>query len=269
MTGASATRVAALVADGVSEREARWLVEEYAANDDQLASAATRRLAGEPLQYVIGHWPFRGVDLVVDPRVLIPRPETEGLVDLALDALGAHDGPVVVVDLGCGSGAILLTLALEVAARGRDATLTGVDASSHALDVARVNAQRLGVAATWLLGEWYAPLDGALAGRVDLIVANPPYVGADELAGLDPVLSYEPRGALVARDAGGVAGFADVAAVIAGAGEWLRPGGHVVVEHGDRQGDAAALAARRAGLTDVVDHDDLAGRPRVLVARRS
>ena len=116
-------------------------------------------------------------------------------------------------------------------------------------------------------GRWYGALDPALAGAVDLVVSNPPYVGAGELASLDPVLAHEPRAALVAPDLDGVAGFADVAAVIDGAPAWLAPGGALVVEHGAAQGEAAVARAAAAGLAGVADVADLAGWPRVLVAR--
>ncbi|HEV2427032.1 MAG TPA: HemK/PrmC family methyltransferase, partial [Acidimicrobiales bacterium] len=209
-------------AGGLEAREARWLAEEFApggGSTPALESAIRRRLAGEPLQYVIGHWPFRSLDLVVDPRVLIPRPETEWLVDVALRHVS---GPVAtVVDLGCGSGAVGLALATELAARGTHARVIGVDASADALAVAALNAERCGARLELVLGSWYGALDPALAGSVDLVVANPPYVGSDELPSLDPELAHEPRAALVARDRHGVAGFADVAVVIDGAPTWL------------------------------------------------
>ncbi len=267
MTGASAL-AARLSALGLEPREAAWLVEEFApdgAATPALDAAADRRLAGEPLQYVVGHWPFRGLDLELDARVLIPRPETEGLVDAALAAVSSPTPTVV--DLGCGSGAIALAIVAELAARGVTARAIGVDASAGALAVAAANAARCGVALELREGHWYDALDPALAGGVDLVVANPPYVGADELAGLDPVLAHEPRAALVAEDLDGVTGFADVAAVIDGAPAWLAPGGALVVEHGAAQGEGAVARATAAGFADVADVADLAGRPRVLVAR--
>ncbi len=264
-----------LVRTGIERREARWLVEEFAGDGNpdaraELDAAASRRRSGEPLQYVLGHWPFRGLDLEVDERVLIPRPETEELVSVALGALAS--GPVaapLVVDLGCGSGAIGLAVVTELATRGVAATLVGVDRSPDALDVARANALKHSVlSASFVRSSWFDDLDPSLRGRIDLIVANPPYVAAAELPSLDPVLAYEPRGALVSDDANGVPGFADVARVVDGAASWLARGGHVVVEHGDAQGGAAVVRAQERGLVDVVDHVDLAGLPRVLVARR-
>ncbi|HVB71417.1 MAG TPA: HemK family protein methyltransferase, partial [Acidimicrobiales bacterium] len=197
MTDARPALIDELVASGLERREARWLVEEFVPGGDgsardALAAAARRRLAGEPLQYVVGHWPFRGLDLDLDPRVLIPRPETEGLVDHALAALarGASPAPLI-LDMGCGSGAIGLALVSELGARGVSATLVGVDQSRDALDVARRNAAKHHVAsASFVRSSWFDDLDPSLAGRCDLVVANPPYVGAAELVNLDAVLSY-------------------------------------------------------------------------------
>ena len=259
---------------GLVAREARWIVEEYAVGGDPGSSAAVRaaarrRLDGEPLQYVMGHWPFRGLDLDVDTRVLIPRPETEELVGHALAELPRLDEPSpVVLDLGCGSGAIGLSIAHELAARGVRARVVAVDASEGALAVARANARKHGLAdVSFVLSDWFDGLDPSLRGRVHLAAANPPYVGAAELAGLDPVLAHEPRGALVAPDRDGVAGFADVATIVAAAPAWLAPGGALVLEHGDRQGPAALAAARVAGL-EAFGRCDLAGHDRVLIGRQ-
>ena len=270
MTGAEPTVLARLVAAGLEWREARWLTEEFASDTGALEDALARRLAGEPLQYVLGHWPFRGLDLDVDPRALIPRPETEELVGHAIDALAQSNAAApVVLDLGCGTGAIGLSILAELAERGVSATLVALDESRDALALCRQNAikHRL-YAVSFVEGSWYEGLDDSLAGRVDLIVSNPPYVGALERTTLEPVLDHEPAGALVAPDAEGVAGFADLAVVIAGAPHWLTHGGALVVEHGEGHREAVRRAAFGAGLRDVVDHDDLAGRPRVLVARR-
>ena len=264
---ANAPSADALVAAGLERREARWLIE--AIDDPEaLAAAVARRRAGEPLQYVIGHWPFRGLELDVDERALIPRPETEELVDRALAAVATTTAPTI-ADLGCGSGAIGFALLHELYERGVTASLVALDRSAACLDLARQNARRFGLrAVSFVEGSWYEGLDRSLAGRFDLIVANPPYVGELERTTLDPVLDFEPEGALVARDAEGVAGFADLAEVIAGAPTWLAPGGFLVVEHGEGQREAVRREAFGAGLRDVVDYDDLAGKPRVLVARR-
>jgi len=264
-----------LVELGLERREARWLVEEFLPGGDRdalsdLRVAAERRLNGEPLQYVIGHWPFRSLDLDVDARVLIPRPETEELVDVALNEFATSDvlAPLV-VDLGCGSGAIGLALLDELRARGVSATLVALDESVEALSVARINARKHDLlAVSFVESSWFENLDPSLRGRVDMVVANPPYVGASEMADLDPVLRREPRGALVAPDGNGVVGFADLDVIVRGAMTWLRPGGALVMEHGEKHRPAVLALAHECGYVYVHDFDDLAGRPRILVAKR-
>jgi release factor glutamine methyltransferase len=267
--------VAELVGLGLDRREARWLVEEFLPGGDPdalavLRGAAQRRLSGEPLQYIIGHWPFRTLDLDLDPRVLIPRPETEGLVDVALEELaGAASVAPLLVDLGCGSGAIGLSLLDELRARGVAATLVALDESTDALDVARANARKHHVhEVSFVASSWFAALDASLRARVDLVVANPPYVGALEMETLDPVLRYEPRGALVAPDKGGVVGFGDLDHIVRESFGWLRPGGSLVMEHGQEQRVPLIELAKQYGYGDVRDVDDLSGRPRTFVARR-
>ncbi len=273
MTDANAESVRRLVAAGLEPREARWLVEEFGpdtSDDAPLQTAAARRRKGEPLQYVLGHWPFRTLDLDVDERVLIPRPETEELVTHALGELARLDRATpLIVDLGCGSGAIGLSLCDELATRGVRASVVALDASLDALEVAKANARKHSAhAVSFVHSSWFDALDPSLRGRVDLVVANPPYVGADEFSSLDPVLRYEPRGALVADDERGVPGFRDVAHIVATSPEWLSEGGALVLEHGEDQGAAAVSLATTSGFVDVEDRHDLAGRPRVLVARR-
>jgi release factor glutamine methyltransferase len=264
-----------LVARGLAAREARWLVDEFYLGADPdalvgLEGAVTRRLAGEPLQYVIGHWPFRSLDLDVDPRVLIPRPETEELVTHALGELAALDVTTpLIVDLGCGSGAIGLALLDELTKRGVRASVVALDVSTDALAVAKRNALKHGLhQISFVQSSWFDDLDPSLRGRVDLVVANPPYVGAREFASLDEVLRYEPYGAIVADDVDGVEGFADVARVIRESGPWLAEHAAVVVEHGEGHGVAARQLAESAGFVHVRDEKDLAGKDRVVVARR-
>jgi release factor glutamine methyltransferase len=230
-----------------------------------------RRLAGEPLQYVLGRWGFRTLDLMVDDRVLIPRPETEGVVDHVLaelarrrDAGAADDAPLpppVVVDLGCGSGAI----GLAVAAEWPGAELHLVDVSADAVAVARANLAGLGVTGSSVLvheGSWFAPLPPDRAGRVDVVVSNPPYVAAsEELPAV--VADWEPAGALVS----GPTGLEAVEVIVSDVGAWLVPGGLLVVEIGATQGPAATALATAAGLVDVEVRPDLAGRDRALLAR--
>jgi len=266
--------IAELVAMGPERREAGWLVEEFflggepSAKADLLA-AASRRLAGEPLQYIIGHWPFRSLDLDVDARVLIPRPETEELVDVALGELDRDAVTPLIVDLGCGSGAIGLALVSELRERGVVATLVAVDESIDALAVAKANARKHRVlTASFVQSSWFRELDDSLRGSVDLIVSNPPYVGGDEFEDLDPVLRYEPLGALVAPDSHGCAGFDDIATILDHGLEWLRPGGVLVMEHGDQQREAILAYAIEQGWQNVRDLDDLSGRPRIFVGSR-
>lgn len=227
-----------------------------------------RRVRGEPLQYVLGVWGFRRLDLVVDRRVLIPRPETEVVVEVALEELARQGagalapGEPLAVDLGTGSGAIALSVALE-APRAR---VWGTDRSPDALAVARANLAGMGgrVAPRVRLveGDWYAALPDELRGRVDLIVSNPPYVAAGEPLPAE-VAEWEPAGALVA----GPTGLEDVTCILAGAPSWLRRPGSVVVEIAPSQAEAAAALAADAGFEEVDVRPDLAGRLRVLVAR--
>jgi release factor glutamine methyltransferase len=278
--------------------EARWIVDEAlglgrvlgqpdvpaGALDAGVVTAAramaARRAAGEPLQYVFGHWPFRSLDLVVDRRVLIPRPETEQVVEVALAAarrLAAEDDDgsgLIVVDAGTGSGAIALALAVELGAAVAG-QVWATDASPDALAVAAVNLASLRadaparpVAPVLLVqGSWLDALPDSLRGRVDLVVSNPPYVSEDEWAGLAPDVRHEPRAALVAgAGSDGTPGLADVEAVLTQAAAWLRPGGSVVVELAPDQAEMAVDLAGRIGLAGAGVERDLAGRQRALRA---
>jgi release factor glutamine methyltransferase len=206
----------------------------------------------------------------VDERALIPRPETEELVNVALRELarGAVAAPLI-VDLGTGTGAIGLSLVSELLTRGVAASLIAVDESSDALALARQNARKHRLdAVSFVHSSWFDSLDESLRGRVDLIVANPPYIGEAEFVDLDPVLRYEPRGALVAEDARGIHGFFDLDIIIREACGWLTPHGALICEHSDTHRRAVLELAHEVGFRSVEDLDDLAGRPRVLVARR-
>ena len=266
-----------------ASREARWIVEEasgmerseLAAGLDELATErgvahldamVARRLAGEPLQYVLGHWPFRTLDLMVDRRVLIPRPETEQVVEHALGEIDRRlaEGHAVVVDLGSGSGAIGLSIAAERARAG--VAVWCVDASADAVAVTRANLAGLGMAGSTVRiveGSWFEPLPDDLRGRLDLIVTNPPYVAADDPLPRD-VADWEPTSALVP----GPSGLEAIEHIVEQAASWLAPGGALVVEIGETQGDAVVELARRTGLVDARVEPDLAGRDRALVARR-
>jgi release factor glutamine methyltransferase len=257
-----------------ASNEARWIVERAAGDPYRLVADAPvtvrshhhwrlmveRREAGEPLQYVLERWPFRQLELFVDRRVLIPRPETEVVVDAVLAEHARVGGPVV--DLGTGSGAI----ALSVAAERPGTEVWGVERSPDALAVARANCTGLGRRARTVRlveGSWFAGLPDELRGEVGVVASNPPYV--PDVAELpDDVERWEPAEALRAGDDG----LSDIRVIVAEATEWLAPGGALVVEHGDDQGPATRALAASAGFTEIRTGTDLAGRERYLVARR-
>lgn len=270
-----------------SGTEARWLVEDVSgldaagwllACDDKAPAGAVRgldelvrrRKAGEPLQHVLGHWSFRTVEVVVDRRVLVPRPETEVLVAHALaclDRLAPAGGgrELLAADLGTGSGVITLSLAAE----RQDVQVLATDRSREALAVASANLVQLPASAAARVrlyeGDWFAALPADLAGRLDLVASNPPYLAEHEWDDLDPVVrDFDPRGALVA----GPSGFEALEAVIGQAPGWLGPHGFLLVELAPTQAPAALELARVAGLSEARVEEDLAGRPRVLVATR-
>ncbi len=276
-----------------AEAEARFMVEQasgYGADEwfdaaeahaparaeAHLHDMVERRIAGEPLQYVLGAWSFRGLDLMVDRRVLIPRPETEIVVEVALEEaerMGLHRArrrlalvdaapKAVVADLGTGSGAIALALEAELP----DVEVWATDASEDALAVARANvagcaAARVRVAAA---GSWLDALPAALRGTLQLVVSNPPYVAEHEVASLpDDVRLHEPRTALVS----GPHGTEAIDTLLAQVREWLAPGGTLVIELAPHQAEDMRLQALDRGYREVFVREDLAGRPRVLVAR--
>lgn len=215
-----------------------------------LESLARRRLAGEPVAYLTGRREFWSLELEVTPDVLVPRPETELLVERALEAIRGVERPAV-LDLGTGSGAIAVAIA---SSRG-DAAVTATDTSAAALAVARRNAARLGLRnLRFAQGDWYAPLETA---RFDVIVSNPPYVAAGDPA--LAALAHEPWLALVA----GAGGLEALAAVTAGAPARLAPGGRLLLEHGSDQGPAVRGLLEAAGLAGIRTWRDLAGHERV------
>ena len=223
-----------------------------------------RRVAGEPLQYVLGRWPFRSLELLVDGRVLIPRPETEVLAGHALDECDRLRAQVA-VDLGTGSGAIALTLLAE---RPGLAEVWATDASADALDVARANLAGLGTRATrgrLAAGSWFRALPDELRGRIDLVVSNPPYVADGEAVDLPAdVREWEPAQALYS----GPTGLEDIETIVNEAPGWLTPHGAVLLEMAPHQASAATALARQAGFPAVTVWPDLTGRDRILVARR-
>jgi release factor glutamine methyltransferase len=236
-----------LHAIGRSASERAWLL----AHDDEVLDATSRdyflklcarRAGGEPLAYIVGRKEFFGLDLAVDSRVLIPRPDTETLVEWALEVMGNDKARVI--DLGTGSGAI----ALAIKKQRPDVKVEAVDASAAALEVAAQNARRLGLGVAFRQGSW---LDGA--GSYDLIVSNPPYVavGDPHLA----ALRDEPVQALVA----GPDGLADIRTIVAEAPLHLHPGGWLLLEHGFDQALAVRQLLAAAGFTSVRSRRDLAG----------
>lgn len=233
----------------VAHAEAALAPVQQAALDD----AARQRAAGCPLAYLVGEREFHGLALRVTPAVLVPRPETELLVDWALELLREQPGTAV-ADLGTGSGAI----ALAVKHGAPAAQVTATDFSADALAVARANGERLALAVEWLQGDWWAPLAGR---RFDLVLANPPYIAAGDPHLAD--LSHEPAGAL----SPGGDGLGALRAIVAGAAAHLRSGGRMLLEHGYDQAAAVQRLLRDAGLTAVGTRHDLGGQPRVTGGR--
>jgi release factor glutamine methyltransferase len=222
----------------------------------QFLAVVHRRARREPLQYVIGRETFCGLELVVTPDVLIPRPETEGAVAAVLRVIAALEHPVV-ADIGTGSGC----LALAIVAARPDAVVYGVDRSSAALRVARHNAERLGLAARvrWLHGDLAAPL-AQRAVRADVVVSNPPYVADSEYETLQPEVRFEPDTAL----RGGSDGLLFYRRIIAEVSPVSAPRGRVVFELGFGQADAVRAIAEREGFSVERVDVDFNGIPRIM-----
>jgi release factor glutamine methyltransferase len=221
---------------------------------ERLRALVERRRAREPLQYILGEWGFRRLTLTVDERVLVPRPETEIVVERCLALLHAIPEPLV-LDVGVGSGAIALALADE----HPGVRVTGVDASADALVVAHENARRAGL--TDRIDLVHGDLLARVAGPFDLVVSNPPYVDPGQIASLEPeVRDWEPRSALVAP------GVTD--AVARSAGAVLRPGGWLVFEVGAGAAGTVARLLRSLDYAEVTVTPDLSGVDRVVDGRR-
>jgi len=226
--------------------------------DDMVA----RRLAGEPLAYVLGRWSFRHLDLAVDRRVLIPRPETEVVAGVAIELARRRPRPVTVVDLGTGSGAIGLALADELPLDGVTVWLTDVD--TDALHVARANTAgigRRGVNVRIAEGDWFDALPADV--RVDVAVANPPYIAEGSPDVDSAVQAWEPHGALFA----GMDGLDAVRRIVTSARRHVQSGGWLVMEIGADQGDAVGALLSSSGYICLEVRPDLAGRDRIAVAR--
>jgi release factor glutamine methyltransferase len=270
---------ARLAAAGIAtpQADARWIVRhalDWSAADlvlsgdrplseEQLRAVealADRRARREPLQLVLGGTSFRGHALTLRPGVFIPRPETELLVDLALGMLPSERSGAV-VEPCTGSGAI----ACAIAAERPGVQVVATDADAAAVDLAARNAADLGVRVDVRHGWLLDPVPASLRGHVDVLVANPPYLAADEIADLEPeVGEWDPRDALVA----GPTGHEVSDLLWAAACQWLRPAGGIVVELDERRVDQAARRAAAAGLTAVATHRDLTGRLRFVSAHR-
>lgn len=213
-----------------------------------------RRASGEPVAYLTGRRGFWTLELAVGPGVLVPRPETELLVEAVVGRLRDHPAPAI-LDLGTGSGAIALAIASELPT----AAVTGVDASIAALETARRNALESGLERVrFLAGEWYGPCAGQ---RFDAVVSNPPYLAASD-AHL-PALVHEPAAALVA----GPTGLEALSAIVSGAPRHLLPGALLLLEHGAEQGPAVRAACAAAGLEGIETTRDLAGHERMTASR--
>jgi release factor glutamine methyltransferase len=241
-------------------RPAAWLEahREELLSTEQLAQFrewVARRAAGEPVAYLLGSREFYGRDFAVTPAVLIPRPETELLVEVALRKVGAG-GTAKILDLGTGSGCIAITLALESPAQ-----VTAVDISPAALAVAKKNAAQRAASVDFIESDWYAALSPA---QFDLIVANPPYVAADDRHLAEGDLRFEPLQALTDQ----ADGLAALRCIVADAPRWLADGGWLFFEHGYDQGVAVFDLLCAAGFADIEQHCDLAGIVRVSGGRR-
>ncbi|MBT95133.1 MAG: protein-(glutamine-N5) methyltransferase, release factor-specific [Acidimicrobiaceae bacterium] len=219
-----------------------------------------RRIEGEPIQYALGSWSFRNLELIVDKRVLIPRPETEVLVEVALSFLSQNQqtDTKIICDLGTGSGAIGLSIAQEC----NDVEVTLVDHSMDALKVASANLAGLGnhaVKARILQSSWFENFPESMRNSFDLIVSNPPYIAFGE--DLPPsVLNFEPSEALFA----GEKGTEDIESILISASQWLTTGGALVIEMAPHQTTEMSETAKSEGYSNIKVHKDLAKKPRIV-----
>ena len=260
---------------GKTQDDRAWLL----THDDELLAQPVldvfrrlceRRAGGEPLAYIVGYKAFFGLDFAVDPRVLVPRPDTETLVQWGLDVIGALDPkpiddsnghspcPPQILDLGTGSGAVAIALAHSLKQASHAANVFAIDASAGALAVAAANAHRLQVEVSFSASNWLAQVSG----RYDLIVSNPPYI-AETDTHLD-ALKHEPLAALTA----GTEGLDDIRQIITSAPAHLFPGGWLLLEHGYDQALKVRTLLHQAGFEQIESRLDLAGIERCSGGRR-
>ena len=244
--GVSAARIAAYPEDALTPAQA-----------ERFADLLARRAAGEPVAYLLGVREFYGRDFKVGPAVLIPRPETELIVDLVRERVPAGAAPAI-LDLGTGSGALAVTLALELPA----ASVTAVDFSAAALGVARANAKALGARVRFVESDWFAALDAGE--RFGVIVSNPPYVADGDPHLAEGDVRFEPASAL----ASGPAGLDDIVRIVAAAPAFLTHGGWLLLEHGYDQAAAVRELLLAGGFVEVASARDLAGIERITLGRR-
>lgn len=267
-----AQALAAAQALGLDRLDAQWLLSHQLqqgrawlmAHDDHVLAAdqaaafqahCLRRADGEPLAYLTGERGFHGLSLQVTPAVLVPRPDTETLVDWALQCAAATDAaPLRVLDMGTGSGAIALALAHALQGRKPTVEITATDFSDTALAVAQGNAQRLGLPVHFVQGAWWHAVPAHE--RFDLVLSNPPYIRDDDPH--LPALRHEPLSALTA----GPDGLADLRSIINGAAPNLAAGAWLLLEHGWDQADAVAALLHNAGFAEVSTRRDIEDRPR-------
>ncbi|HEY9397199.1 MAG TPA: peptide chain release factor N(5)-glutamine methyltransferase [Burkholderiales bacterium] len=246
---------AKILLETATARPRAWLIAHLDDEADETQVHLARRLyarrhAGEPIAYITGEREFFSLELGITPDVLIPRPETELLVELAIEMAPNRAGRVI--DLGTGSGAVAIALAKHLP----DAEVWACDVSDQALNVARNNAERHNAAVRFLRSDWFG---GVPLGRFDVIVSNPPYVAAEDEHLEEGDVRYEPRGALV----GGPDGLECIRTIVAQAVERLEPDGWLLFEHGYDQASRCRDLLHACGYQDVTSWTDLAGIPRV------
>ena len=228
---------------------------------EQWRNLESKRLSGEPIAYLVGKRGFHDIELYVAPGVLIPRPETEILVEIALREIQTLNRPANILDLGTGSGAI----ALAIAHSAPQTIVTATDQSLEALAIAKMNADQLGFSdrVQFTQGSWYKALKEAI--QFDVILSNPPYIAAGDSHLSEGDLRFEPASALT----DGAGGLSCLEAIILQVDPYLKPGGLVAVEHGFDQSDAVVNLMKAAQLQEIQVHKDLAGHCRAVSGRKS